>query len=64
MRLMKRAIIQLICLLIFFGSMLVAFVLPPVQPDPHSPAIFGVVGALSIIAIAIIEVANSLDNHE
>ena len=44
MRLVKRAIIQLICLLIFFGSMLVAFILPPAQPDPHSPAIFGVVG--------------------
>jgi len=49
---------------VFLNVFLVAFVLPSVQPDPHSPAIFGVVGALSIIAIAIIEVANSLDNHE
>ena len=49
MRLVKRAIIQLICLLIFFGSMLVAFVASPAQPDPHSPAVFGVVEALSVL---------------
>ena len=59
-----RAFLQFASLAIAVLFIAYAFIMKPTVPDPHSPAIFGVVGALSIIAIAIIEVANSLDNHE